>query len=164
MLMYIAGIAILFVVVLGAAILKKTISTTTNCEYECNSMKRKLRVFANFFVASLIAVCMVFISFSSIREYFLSILPEQTISSAYSVINVLFGAPSVTYALNSLCIYFVIGSSVSAVCVISVNIIANTLLVGSDAGSSTSENELKSVVKISFFDRISFISLRRIRI
>lgn len=164
MLKYISWIVIVFVVSIALAILRKSVSTTFKCEYGCKSLKRKLQAFASFFCASLFAVCMVFINFGAIREYLFSILPEQTISSAYLIIKVLFGVPSVSYALNSLCIYFVIGSSISAVCVITVFVSTRMLLLGLNADETTTENEYNSVKKQSFFNRISFISLRRIRI
>lgn len=164
MLKYISWIVLLFVVAISMAIFKKYASTTTNCEFNCLGLKRKLQSFARFFSASLLAVCMVFLNFGFIRSYLFSILPEQTIASAYALIKVLFGVPSVTYALNSLCVYFVIGSSISALCFFSINILTQTLIIHSTNKNGTTENEYKFVNKHSFYNKVSFISLRKLRI
>lgn len=164
MLKYISWIAFLIVAVFGLTTISKSASTTFNDEHGNKNITRNIRRLAGIFVSSLFAVCMVFINFGAIREYLFSVLPEQTIYSAYSVIKFLFGAPSVTYALNSLCVYFVIGSSISAVCIISSNIIMHVVLMGSVANEPLSEEQYKIVLKQSYSNTISFISLRKIRI
>lgn len=164
MLKYISWIVFFIVAAFGLTAIKKSASTTFNDKHGSKNITRSLRRLAGLFVASLIAVCMVFINFGAIREYLFSVLPEQTIDSAYAIIKILFGAPSVTYALNSLCIYFVIGSSISAVCVISADIIMHVVLTESVANEKVSEGQYKIVLKQSYFNTVSFISLRKIRI
>lgn len=161
---YIAWTAFVAIAILTVAIFRKTVSTTTNKEVVLRKLKRKLKAFASFFFTALFAVCMFFANFGEIRSYLFSVLPEQTISSAYLIIKILFDTSSVTCALNSLCVYFVIGSSISAACVISVNMLTKTLLLGAGYHAVTEKNEYKENIKQSVCSRISFISLRKIRI
>lgn len=161
---YIAWTAFLAIALLTVVIFKKSVSTTTNKEVVLKKLKRKLKAFASFFFTALIFVGMFFMNFGAIRSYFFSVLPEQTISSAYVIIKVLFDTSSVTCAMNSLCVYFVIGSSISAACVMSVNMLTKTLILGADYNMVTEKNEYRENIKQSVCNRISFISLRKIRI
>ncbi len=164
MLRYVSWIAFLVMVGFGLAMLRKSASTSFNSERINKAIARKLRTLAKVFLAFLLAVCMVFVNLNSIKDYLFSVLPEHTINSAYSVIKILFGTPSVTYALNSLCVYFVIGFSIPAVCVFSLNILMTLILWRVSSRESTSENNYKIVLKQSYCNILSFISLRKIRI
>lgn len=161
---YIAWAAFSAIAILTVAIFRKSASTTENKEAVLKKLKRKLNGFASFFFTALIFVGMFFMNFGAIKSYLFSVLPEQTISSAYLIIKVLFDTSSVSCALNSLCVYFVIGSSISAACVISVNMLTKTLLLSADYNTVTEKNEYKETIKQSVCNRISFISLRKIRI
>lgn len=158
---------VLFVLtLLGIAVklLRGSVKNTFNNENDWNLLARKIRAFSGIFVASLLAIFLVFINFAEIREYLLSILSEKTITSAYSVIRVLFGAPSVTYALNTIWVYAFVGSGIFVSVAFAVQFLNFIILLTAFVVNSHKTKQDEPQLKESFLNRLSFLTFGKIRI
>ena len=158
---------VLFVLtLLGIAVklLRSSVNSTFNKENNWNLIARKLRAFSGVFIGSLLAVFFVFVNFGEIREYLFSVLSEKTISSAYSVIRVLFGAPSVTYALNTIWVYAFVGSGIFVSVAFAVQFLSFIILLTAFVVDLHKAKQDEPQYKESLFNRLSFLTFGKIRI